>query len=169
MGQRRWEKRYWHRQTCRHLWLDFLDTWRSNGVLARSTRIVYGLNRRRDVRTHLASRTGYSIHRSCFLLVSKKRMSRGATLFPIYLPEGNSLISSLLFPESILLSRGKIRHWSFVASRNPRACFIFDIHSSFHIVRRFILSPIFSSYLIFSCVLSLYYPFFNNVNLFSFH
>lgn len=69
-----------------------------------------GSSRRHDVRTHLASRAGYSIHRACFLLVRKKNESRRTSLFPVYLHEGNSLISTLLFPEGI---------YRYLGDRNP--------------------------------------------------
>lgn len=84
-----------------------------------------------DVRTHLAFRTGYSIHRTCFLFEKERVTARlpisdRVSTYCFYLHGENSSISILLFPESISLSRGQKSALGRLPplETHTRACFI---------------------------------------------
>lgn len=102
-----------------------------------------------DVRTHLTFRTGYSIHRACFLLVRKRTSCGSPPLFLIaslYLPNGNSSISAV--SRGYIIISTEIRRWSFAASCNPHALVLFSV-SYVHFLRQFshfTFSLIFSSF-----------------------
>lgn len=69
----------------------------------------------------------------------KERVAARLSIPPVYLHEGNSLISlPFCFPGGyIVISGTEIRRWSFAASWNSRACFISGpAHSSFFHIRQ---------------------------------